>query len=147
MVPIGRRGGGGISAVDVRGFEGSGFERAAREDDDAVGADTRVDRWRVTGFAGVSFFSGAEAFTALTFRVSGGAGFLGGAVGRADRLVVLLEALEAVDSGEGSKRRTLSEEEFKFAEMPERGRDGGGSSETSFEVFSLFCGDCPSRVL
>lgn len=119
--------------VDARGFDGSGLERVGREDDDddddAVGAVARVDRWRVSGFVGVSFFSGATVLTVLTgARIGAGAGFLDVVVaGRVGLVVGLLEALVVAASGGGSNRRTLSRDEFDSAYRPELERDDGCS--------------------
>lgn len=127
---------------------GSGFDRAVREDDDAVGAVTRVERWRVSGFAGVSFFSDATALTVfMVGRAGAGASLLDVAAGRVDRAVGLFAALETVVSGDGSGRRTLSKDEFEFSRLPELGRDSGCSFDTSRAVFNFFCGDCRTLVM
>lgn len=145
LVRVGR-GGGGIAAPAAagRGFVGSGLERAVREDEVAVGATARAERWRIRGFAGGSFFSCGGALAALvTGFADAGEGFFVDVADRVDLAVVLLEALELVESCAGSSRSTLSRDEFEFVNKPESGRDWDLSFDTSLDVLSRFCGDCP----
>lgn len=115
-------------------------------------ARVRVWRGAGRGVAAVSFFwRAASALVGLVAGFAGGAGegFLEEEA--ADRVVravvvVLLEALEFVGSGEGSSRRMLSREELEFVKMADAGRDEDSPAETSLDVFNFFWGDGPDLV-